>query len=173
MKRLIISHIFLFALISCSRGILGKISASQSQYFSKEKIGDVPNDMLNSLNKARTALFESKLRQYDDLGDTLFLIEGFSIETGMTYSVIWSSKFKSVNYKTHFGNNLEVVKTNLFDESTMTAVSSLEFDRLKRETSVLDGNLYIASVIIQSNKKIDSISHKVFEEPRWRGSPDP
>ena len=165
----IFSILSMLILTECSKSsILEKLSVSQSKYFKKEKIGNVPNSMLRSIGDARKSLFEIDLNEYGNYGDTLYLIEGFSIESGMTYSVIWSSKIKPINYKTHFGKNLEIVEYDLFDKNIRKIVSKLEFEKLQRETSVLSGNLYIVSIIIQKKGKLESIKHKVFEDQSFR-----
>lgn len=157
----------LITMTGCSSRLLVQLKKSQSYYFTKQGIGTVPNDMLTSLHESRKYIFDKKVNQHKINSDTLFLIEGYSIETGITYSVIWSSKISPINYKSHFGKNVEVLNKSLFDDVIRAKVSKLKFDELSKSTSVQDGNLYIASVVFMKNNRISKITHTVFEEPSY------
>jgi hypothetical protein len=167
MRKYLITAICLLSLFGCDNNILEKITHSQYKYFKQNNDNQIPGNMLESIELARKNLFKSKLKSYDEVSDTLFLIEGFSDETGKTYSVVWSKTFNPINFKTDFGKDLVLIDQNLFSDKIISLVSVLNFDSLKRKTTVLGGNLYIASVVTIKDKKVESIKHKIFEEPSF------
>lgn len=149
---------------SCSNSLLVQIKKSQNQYFSNQNIGDTPNDMLESLHEARKYILNEKIN-HKNSSDTIFIIEGYSIETGITYSTIWSSTISPINYKSHFGRNVEVINENLFEDDIKEKVSQLKFEELPKVSTVQDGNLYIATAVLVKDDKTVKIIHSIFEEP--------
>lgn len=124
-----------------------------------------PNDMLRSLHESREFIFSKELYDYMNDNDTLYLIEGYSSHTGMTYSTIWSSSNLLINYKSHFGKNVEIVIEDFFDDAIKEKVVQQRFNELYRSSLVHDGNFYIASVVVVNQHRIKNLSHAIFEEP--------
>ncbi|RYX85782.1 hypothetical protein EON73_02835 [bacterium] len=103
--------------------------------------------------------------------DTLYLIEGYNIETGTFYGTIWDKK-NSISYN-YFKANLALQKQSTFTDYQVQLITRWDTATIKKEEKAngnwLDNNLQINALRCYKKGKdwqIDEIYFKNFYDPK-------
>ena len=115
--------------------------------------------MLNSITKSREFILKEILGDKDFNSDTLYLVEGFSSETGNIYSAIWSSEFSPINFKSFFGENVTFIDENIISEIGRKKISPFDFTYQNGCKKNHGGNRYLITIFIIENGKVISTHH--------------
>lgn len=112
-----------------------------------------------------------KLNEMDSLSfinqkvDTVYLLEMYDMETGISYGCIWN-KCKILNYTYYHGGILEFKTDNLFTKYMKTLVSAWDIDTIRKEENgskpISPNNIYATRIIIGKKTKIDMFSFDEF-----------
>lgn len=98
--------------------------------------------------------------------DTVFLLEMYDMETGISYGCIWN-KCKSQNYTYYHGGILEFKTDNLFTKYTRKLVSAWNINEIRKEEKNNPGfisrkTICATRIIIGEKSKVDMISFEEF-----------
>ncbi len=103
--------------------------------------------------------------------DTLYLMEGYNIETGTFYGTIWN-KGHSISYS-YFREKLAVKNRSVFTDYQISLVTKWDIAVIMKEEVVngdwLDNNLQISALRcywIGKDLRIDEINFKDFYDPK-------
>jgi len=103
--------------------------------------------------------------------DTLYIMEGYNIETGIFYGTIWDKK-QSVSYS-YFRKQLAIQNHSVFTDYQLSLVTKWDITSIRKEEEVnggwLDNNLFINALRcyrIGGDWQIDEISFKNFYDSK-------
>lgn len=103
--------------------------------------------------------------------DTLYLMEGYNIETGTLYGTIWN-KTDSISYS-YFRGELTIQNRSIFTNYQISLVTKWDIATIRKEEGIngdwLDNNLQINALKcykVGKDWRIDEISFKNFYDPK-------
>lgn len=143
-----------------SKPILKEIAKLQKNKKDELGIGKRFNQTRKMLNESDSLSF------INQRVDTVFLLEMYDMETGISYGSIWN-KCKTQNYTYYYGGALEFKPDNLFTKYIKKLVSVWDIDSIRKED--IDGNkpispsrIHATRIIIGKKNRIDMISFDEF-----------
>ncbi|MFN0290100.1 hypothetical protein [Pedobacter helvus] len=171
MKKIFFASMFLLlSIASCSQKV-SFLSLSEKIY---EKNGS--QQSVFKLNRYKR---DARKKIYSNEGasflrgkiDTLYLLEGYNIETGTFYCTIWD-KENSISYS-YFREKLEVQSRSVFTEHQILLVTRWDVPAIRKEEDVngnwLDNNLQINAFRCYKEGRdwrVEEISFKNFYDPK-------
>lgn len=161
----------LIILMGLSFLLTGKINAQLDKstfnviYKQQKKKKDIL-DVASRFNFVRL-----KLNELDSLSfinpkvDTIYLLEKYDMETGISYGSIWN-KCKILNYTYYHGGVLEFKTDNLFTKYMRALVSVWDIGAIKKEerrsNPISPSNIYATRIIVGKKAKIDFFTFDEF-----------
>ena len=171
MRKIFFAGIFIFfSIASCSQKV-SFLSLSKKIY--KNSASHQPVFELNNYKRdARRKIYSNNgasfLRRKID---TLYLLDGYNIETGTFYGTIWN-KENSISYS-YFREKLEVQSLSVFTDQQILLVTRWDVPAIRKEEDIngnwLDNNLQINALKCYRSGKdwqIEEISFKNFYDPK-------
>ncbi len=171
MKKVFFASMFLLlSIASCSQKV-SFLSLSEKIYEKNRSQRSVFK--LNSYERdARKKIYSSDSASFlRGKIDTLYLLEGYNIETGTFYGTIWD-KENSISYS-YFREKLEVKSRPVFTDYQILSVTKWDVPAIRKEENIngnwLDNNLQINAFRcykVGKRWRIEDISFKNFYNPK-------
>lgn len=143
-----------------SKPILKEIAKLQNNKKNDFGISKRFNDTHKLLNESDSLYF------INQKVDTVYLLEMYDIETGISYGSIWN-KCKTLNYTYNYGDTIEFNLDNLFTKHTKKLVSAWDIDEIRKEERENPGFISRSTICairinIGEKNKIDMVSFAEF-----------
>ncbi|MBD8387938.1 hypothetical protein [Dysgonomonas sp. BGC7] len=130
------------------------------------------NDILGVANRFDFA--RQELNKLDSLSfinqkmDTVYLLETYDMETGISYGSIWN-KCKRLNYTYYHGGVLEFKADDFFARYMRALVSAWDIDAIRKEEKrgskpISPNDIYATRIIIGKKTKIDFFTFNEFSD---------
>lgn len=172
MRKLFIISIFLLA--SCGTknefiNISNNLMKREPMYKSNDIVyGSIKaQDFLNRERKIRNEIYRDGQLTFFTTEEPLFILEGYNLETGISYCTMWNSK-GSINYK-YDNMNYKIFKKHYYSENLRHLIEDWEIDTIeknvKEKGGLLDGlELTAKAIFFNDSKHIKEIKRFGFLE---------
>lgn len=154
--------LFFSAYSSEQSTLVQDISSEISKSQLKNKVKKKGNNFYENIRKQ---LINMDSLNFISYGDTVFFLETFEYETGISHGMIWN-KHKSLTYQ-YFKNKLNFNGPCLFDKKTVGLVKMWNIEKIKsyeEGSKLISPSLYFASraIIKQKEINVDCIAFNEF-----------
>ncbi len=169
MKKVLISTLFIIIVSGCSTKMTFPL-LSKKIYDKNRGINDKSTFKLSSYKKdvrMKVFLLDSSTFLKEPLKDTLYILEGYNIETATFYERIWNRNHQ-ISYS-YLKGTVTLQKQSIFTDYQVKLITNWDTVQIRKEERIngnwIDNNLLINSIRcykVGSSWQIDEITFKNF-----------